>query len=158
MKGSFRVRTGGALRLSPYLELKLPTAQSAGLGSGKVVAVPGLVAAHPLPWTTGGRQAQGEVELSANVSVAGDPDRADVGYATLELKLLTPLSAATSLEWVVKPSVDWAKDGTAGVAELTGEWTPGSWRLALKVGHRLWGGPVGGSYDDKLELAVRHTW
>jgi hypothetical protein len=159
VKATFRVPGVGSVRLSPYLEVKLPSAQPSALGSGKVVAVPGLVASRPLPVTTGGRAVQAEVELSANASVAGDPERADVGYATLEAKVRTSFSAATSVEWVVKPSVDWAQGRQwAGVAEATFEWTPGPWRLALKVGRRLWGGAVGGSYDDKLELAARRTW
>jgi hypothetical protein len=159
VKGTFRAPDAGQVELTPYLELKLPTAGSAALGAGKLVAVPGLVARHRLPWTSGGRPMVASAEPAANVSVAGDPGRADVGYATLELKLLGRLFRTAGFELAVKPAYDWAKGGrTAGVTELTGEWTPGPWRLALKVGRRLWGDAVGGTYDDKLELSIRRAW
>jgi hypothetical protein len=159
VKGTFRAPDAGPVEVTPYLELKLPTAESAALGSGKLVAVPGLVARHRLPWRSGGRPMVASAEPAANVSVAGDPARADVGYASLELQLLGRLAPTAGFEWAVKPVYDWARGGqTAGVTELTGEWTPGTWRLALKVGRRLWGGAVGGTYDDKLELSVRRAW
>lgn len=159
VKGTFRAPAAGLVELTPYLELKLPTAGSAALGGGKLVAVPGLVARHRLPWTSGGRPMVASAEPAASVSVAGDPERAEVGQASLELKLVGRLGSRTGFEWAVKPVYDWAKGGqTAGVTELTGDWTPGAWRLALKVGRRLWGGAVGGTYDDKLELSVRRAW
>jgi hypothetical protein len=159
VKGTFRAPDAGQVELTPYLELKLPTGGSAALGSGKLVAVPGLVARHRLPWTSGGRPMVASAEPAANVSVAGDPERADVGYASLELKLLGRLAPTAGFEWAVKPVYDWVKGGqTAGVTELTGDWTPGPWRLALTAGRRLWGGAVGGTYDDKLELSVRRAW
>ncbi len=161
LKVSLRAPPALGATLAPSLELVLPTAETSRLGSGKWVVAPALAATWrlPEPWSISGRPMSAGVEPSLRASVAGDADRAEIGYAAVELKLVLPLAADWGLEALVKPVLDWeAGWETAGVAELTGEWTPGPWRLALKLGQRLWGGGVGGTYDERAELTVRRDW
>lgn len=161
LKVSWRAPPALGARLAPSLELALPTAETSRLGSGKWVLAAALAATWrlPEPWSIHGRPMSAGVEPSLRASVAGDPARAEVGYAAVELKLIMPLAARWGLEAQVKPVLDWAAGWeSAGVAELTGEWTPGPWRLALKLGQRLWGEAVGGTYDERVELMVRRDW
>lgn len=154
------VRAGSG-RLSPFLELVFPTAESAALGSGKWQLAPGATLSVPLPapWSGPTRAARFVPKLEHYVSIGGDPDRADVSYTQAELKLEVEGRRGFMLSVNPKPVVDWiAGFDTAAVLEVQATWIVSpAWRLWAKGGARLWGPTLPATYDRQLELAVRLT-
>jgi hypothetical protein len=154
------VRAGPG-HLSPFLELVVPTAETSALGSGKWQLAPGATATFPLapPWSGATRAARFVPKLQQYVSVAGDRDRSDVSYTSMELKLEAQWQRGFMLSVNPKPVVDWtAGFDTAAVLEVQATWIISrAWRVWAKPGVRLWGPRLPATYDRQLEVAVRLT-
>jgi len=165
--GDVKVRVGfrtgllGGVPTDAFLDVVFPTAGTETLGGGKLQLAPGASTTFLLRAPGAGERYRWtfKTQLQQFVSVAGPSDRKDINYTQAELDLQASWPGVCLLSLKAKPVVDWEKDGaTASVAELKGTWliTP-SWRAWLKVGTRLWGDKLPGTYDDQIELGVRFT-
>ncbi len=155
----------GGLPLGSYLEVSLPTASPASLGSGKVQVTAGVRSSTP--WTAGAAAAALPGHrwtfawlVEQVVSVAGDAERADINYTKAELALVDTFADGTSLKLTLKPAIDWQKDGKSGaVLELEGGLPVGQrWRALLMLGGRLWGEGVKSTYGRRIELTARYRF
>jgi hypothetical protein len=158
----FRSLDSGAMRFWPYLDVVFPTANPPRLGKGKYQLGPGVTLFTPLPapWGARGPALRFAPLVQQYLSVAGDPDRADVNYTQLEAELVATWPSRWEVALNPKPVIDWTHGAaTAAVLDLKGAWIPSpAWRLWIKPGVRLWGPSLPATYDRQLELGVRFTY
>jgi hypothetical protein len=170
--GDIKVRTGfralqsGALRFPSFLELTVPSANPASLGSGKYLLGAGLRMLAPLNAAGGAHAARFEAELSQTTSFLGDAARADVNYTKLELTFYDLWRERYTLKLKLKPAWDHARDEAGAVAEVEAGFYFGekqgaqrAWRTWLMLGGRV-AGPddVSSTYNTRVELGLARTF
>ena len=152
------VRWGG-VPVVPFVELIVPTADPAALGSGKLQIAPALRTSRQMRLDTDSRIPQAVVWgglVQQFVSVGGAPSREDIDYTKLELSVMGVWREERTLKLTVKPVIDWEQDGKTGaVAELEGSVDlSADWRTTLMVGTRLRGPGTPGTYSKRVELSL----
>jgi hypothetical protein len=160
----FRAFEADGKSFPSFVELSIPTADPASLGSGKYQLSAGLRMLAPVKLAVAdaaAHEARFEAEIEQVVSIAGDSDRADINHTKLELTFYDRWRSSYTLKLKFKPSIDWAKDGDTGaVGEVEGGlYFSRHWRTWLMLGGRLWGPDgVGGTYDTRIELGLARTF
>lgn len=147
------------LPLAPFLELSLPTADPASLGSGKTQLTAGMKTSWRLA-TVGAHAVAMTAQLEQVLSVAGDPGRKDINYTKAELGLRDVWRDGYVGKATFKPVADWQQNGKTGATfELEGSkhFSP-AWRATLMVGKLLWGEGVPGTYSKRVELTLAHRF
>lgn len=137
-----------------YVELTLPTADPASLGSGKYQLAPAVRSSM--------RQDSNNFSglIKQVVSVGGDPNRKDINYTSIEAAADHSFDATWSAKFTLKPTFDWQQNGASGgVGELEGtlRLSP-QWDVALMGGGRLWGGAIPSTYGSRIQLTLNYRY
>jgi hypothetical protein len=159
LRATFRDVRAGTLGLVSFLEMTFPTANPEDLGSGKYQLSAGVRTVVPFSL---GEAAPVSHRLTFRplvqqyVSVAGDPDYKDIDNTRLEIGLRDTWRKKAWLGAKVKTTVDWENGGATGaVGEIeVGGFLSRVLSAWITAGARLWGGPVPGTYDHRLSIAL----